>query len=65
MIVQADKPNRRYYVQTWDAELQKFSPQKGIRTGPYSQFGLRKALRKLRDMGYMARKGDCSTLVFS
>ena len=57
---------RRYYVTTWDTNLQKFTPQPGVRTGPYTQFGLRKALRKLRDeFGYSARKGDCSTLVES
>jgi len=54
---------RRYYVTTWDIEKQDFTPQKGVRTGPYTQFGLRKALRKLRQMGYGGNKSDNSTLV--
>jgi hypothetical protein len=54
---------RRYYVTTWDSEKQEFTSQSGVRKGPYTQFGLRKALRKLRDMGYAACKGDSSVLV--
>ena len=42
----------RYYVYTWDMDLQKFTTQKGVDSGPYSLWGLRKAIRKLRDMGY-------------
>lgn len=42
----------RYYVTTWDAEKQDFTPQRGVRTGPYSKWGLRRALRKLQEMGY-------------
>lgn len=41
-----------YYVYTYDAEKQEFTPQKGIKCGRYSQFGLRKALRALRQIGY-------------
>lgn len=65
----------RYYVTTWDAERKKFTPQKGVRTGPYRLFALRKALRTLRGMGYSATKlprchypyagGDPSVLVES
>lgn len=44
--------NPRYYVQTWDTNKQDFTPQAGVRCGPYSLFGLRKAIRKLRSMGY-------------
>lgn len=46
--------NPRYFVTTWDTETQSFSAQKGVKTGPYSQFGVRKAIRKLRAMGYPA-----------
>lgn len=59
----------RYYVTTWDTEKQDFTPQKGVRTGPYSLWGLRKAIRKLRGMGYTARglggdgSGDSSVLI--
>ena len=42
----------QYFVYTWDPMKQTFTPQKGVRCGPYSLFGLRKALRKLRGMGY-------------
>lgn len=47
-----------YYVTTWDVNLHQFTPQQGVRTGPYSLWGLRKAVRKLRALGYTARKGD-------
>ena len=52
-----------YYVFTWDAEKQEFNPQEGVEPGPYTQFGLRAALRALRHMGYDAGRGDCSILV--
>lgn len=45
---------RRYFVTTWCNENQAFTPQKGVRTGPYSLFGLRKAIRALRELGYAA-----------
>jgi hypothetical protein len=53
----------RYYVYTWDTWKTGFTPQKGVRCGPYSLFGLRKALRKLRGMGYSARRDDPAVLV--
>jgi len=63
----------RYDVTTWDTEAQDFTPQPGVRCGPYSLFGLRKALRRLRDFGYPATRlphtpgdgdvGDPSVLV--
>lgn len=55
--------NPRYYVTTYDWEKEEYTPQIGVRTGPWSKWGLRKALRKLRAMGYDATKGDNSTLV--
>ena len=42
----------RYYIYTWDYEKEELTPQKGVRCGPYSLFGLRKAIRKLRAIGY-------------
>lgn len=55
---------RRYEVLTWDMDLQQFTPQKGVRRGPYTQFGLRKALRKLQTMGYdITRAGGVSIMV--
>lgn len=60
--MKAKKPT--YEVLTWDMDLQKFTPQWGVRRGPYSQFGLRRALRKLRGMGYDTdRSGAPSVLV--
>lgn len=53
----------RYYVTTWDTGLQRFTPQKGVRAGPYSLFGLRKALRRLQQMGYSCDRNDPSVLV--
>lgn len=44
----------RYYVYTWDIEKEDFTPQKGVRCGPYSLFGLRRALRALQSLGYEA-----------
>lgn len=34
-----------------------------MKVGPYSQFGLRKALRRLQGMGYSADGSDHSVLV--
>lgn len=52
------EPKARYDVTTWDGEKQEFTPQKGVRRGPYTLFGLRKALRKLKDMGYGTHRSD-------
>ncbi len=56
-----------YYVYTWNSESQSFTPQGGVKAGPHRLFGLRKALRKLRTLGYAAsrlprdvrRNNDC------
>src|SRR5438128_2191639 len=48
----------RYYVLTYDYEKEDYTPQQGVRKGPYSLFGLRKALRKLRGMAYDTRGAD-------
>lgn len=42
----------QYFVTTYDYELETYTPQKGVRTGPYTLFGLRVALRRLQTMGY-------------
>jgi hypothetical protein len=56
-----------YWVKTWDTDRQEFTPQNGVRTGPYSLWGLRKAIRKLRALGYPCdyRRGigDASVLI--
>ena len=60
-MARAAKP--KYRVLTWDAELQRFTPQLGVKPGPYTRFGLRKPLRKLQTMGYSADRNDYSVLV--
>jgi hypothetical protein len=50
-------PRPQYYVTTWDPELEQYTPQKGVRTGPYTLFGLRRALRELHELGYEACRG--------
>ena len=42
----------RYDVLTWDHEADRFTPQKGVRRGPWSLMGLRRAIRRLLEMGY-------------
>ena len=54
----------RYYVETYDPEREEFTPQKGVRKGPYSLWGLRKAIRKLRVMGYECGRQDSSVFVW-
>lgn len=54
----------RYRVLTWDYIREKFTPQIGVRCGPYRLMGLRKALRALRELGYeTTRTGGFSVLV--
>lgn len=56
----------KLYVRTWDHEKHKWTPQRGVRTGPYTQFGVRRALRKLRSMGYeTGRENGFSVLIES
>ncbi len=53
-----------YDVLTWDMDRQEFTPQQGVRRGPWSKWGLRRALRKLQKMGYdTSRHGGVSVLV--
>jgi hypothetical protein len=56
-------PQPLYDVTTWDARRQAFTPQRGVRRGPYTLWGLRRALRKLREMGYACDRGDPAVLV--
>lgn len=53
-----------YEVLTWDSDKGKFTPQRGVRRGPWGKWGLRRALRALRDIGYdVHRSGAPSVLV--
>lgn len=54
----------RYYVLTYDVEKEDFTPQSGVRSGPYSLWGLRKVLRKLREFGYDGRRNDNSIYIY-
>jgi hypothetical protein len=56
-------PQPLYDVTTWDARRQAFTPQRGVRRGPYTLWGLRRALRKLREMGYSCDREDSAVLV--
>lgn len=46
----------RYDVCTWDGELEKFTPQKGVRCRNLSIHGVRLALKALRGMGYSCHR---------
>src|SRR5262249_14250419 len=48
----------RYQVTTWDTDKEEFTPQRGVRKGPYTLLGLRKALRELRKMSYGIKRYD-------
>jgi hypothetical protein len=54
---------QKYRVLTWDADKQRFTPQFGVRQGPYTLFGLRKVIRLLRSMGYGCERWSLSVRV--
>ena len=54
----------RYFVETWDFDLQRWTPQEGAPHGPLTKWQLRDALRALRGMSYEARRGDPSVRVY-
>ena len=56
---------KRHYVETWDTNKQAFTPQAGVKSGPYSLFGLRRAVKRLRELGYEGRRNDPSVYVYS
>ena len=49
---------RLYEVLTWDGDRRRFTPQRGVRKGPYTLFGTRRALRRLGTMGYAGRPSE-------
>ncbi len=56
-------PRPKYDVTTYDPKTAGFTPQAGVRRGPWTMFGLRKALRALRAMGYDVGRNAPSVLV--
>jgi hypothetical protein len=56
-------PKAYYDVTTWDPRRQAFTPQRGVRRGPYTLWGLRRALRRLRELGYACDRHDPAVLV--
>ncbi len=55
------KRKPKYEVLTWDMDLQKFTPQQGVRRGPYSLWGLKRALRKLQAIGYPCNRNQADS----
>jgi len=54
----------RYYVHTYDWEKEDYTPQKGVSQGPYTLWGLKRALQLLRaKFGYECTRQDSSILV--
>jgi hypothetical protein len=45
-----------YRVTTWDMDLQKFTPQEGLKSEPYSKWEIREALRTLKGWGYDVKR---------
>lgn len=54
-----------YWVFTWDIERRCWSPQIGVKAGPYrTAMKLRKPIRQLRQMGYgYGRRDMLSVLI--
>jgi hypothetical protein len=61
LLEDAMKP--KYFVTTWDSMKQDYTPQPGVRTGPWSLFGLRRALRALRMMGYEVKRPNAHSVL--
>ncbi len=53
----------RYYVRTYDWNAEEYTPQAGVKVGPYSIWGLKRALQRLRSLGYQAHRQDNDVLV--
>lgn len=54
-----------YFIETWDSDLQEFTPQEGVPSGPYTLFGLRLPMRELQSMGYPCDRGDNAVLIWN
>ncbi len=53
----------KYEVLTWDMDKQAWTPQHGVRRGPYTRWGLRRALRKLKAMNYDIRRHNAHSVL--
>jgi hypothetical protein len=55
---------KHYYdVTTWEPDGGGFTPQVGCRRGPWSKWGLRKALRRLQELGYETRRREAFSVL--
>lgn len=54
----------RYFVLTHDPDRDDYTPQRGVRKGPHSLWGLKRALQNLRNLGYACNRQDPSVYVF-
>ncbi len=55
----------RYRIQTYDPELEQFTPQEGM-SQPWDQLtiaGLRRAMHELRGFGYQCNRSDPAVLI--
>lgn len=57
-IVPHRKRRPGYWVFTFDFDKRCWSPQIGVKAGPYKLFGLKKPIRELRSMGYGFGRAD-------
>ena len=42
----------RYRVLVWRPDVRRYIPAPGVKAAPYGQFAVRKALRRLMEMGH-------------
>lgn len=45
-------PKSKYRVLIWRPDVGRYIPAPGVKAAPYGQFGIRKALRRLVEMGH-------------
>lgn len=48
-----------YRIQTWDIDLQKFTPHHGVPSSGLSLYQLRLSMRMLQDCGYDCHYSQC------
>lgn len=57
------KPAAEYYVYTYDADVGDYTVQDGVPEGPWTKWGLREAIRLLRECGYPSDRYDNFVLI--